>query len=279
MWYSFYVWISFQDFTLSTSSFVKYLQELLKHEVLCQRQFLWDYLHTFRHDHFPHFCLWVHAHWLLWLQTLSLLNDNSVSIPVSYLFLSSIYFCFLPALSLLLASLIILFFFFVKYHLGFITGEKEAINYTLCCPMWWNEQQPCTDQLLTCFKEWSKLVTDYSSVQLLSHIWLFASPWTAAHQPPCTSPTPGVYSNLRPLSWWYYPSISSSIVPFSSCLQSFPASGSFQMNQFFASGGQGIGSFSFSISPSHEYSGLISFRMDWLDLLAVQGTPKSSPTP
>ena len=61
----------------------------------------------------------------------------------------------------------------------------------------------------------------------------------------------------------------------SSCPQSFPASGAFQMSQLFASGGQNIGSFSFSISPSNEYSGLISFRMDWLDLLAVQVTLKS----
>ena len=66
-----------------------------------------------------------------------------------------------------------------------------------------------------------------------------------------------------------------SVVPFSSHLQSFPASGSFQMSQFFVSGGQSIKSFSFSISPSKEYSGLISFRMNWLDLLAVQGTLKS----
>ena len=60
----------------------------------------------------------------------------------------------------------------------------------------------------------------------------------------------------------------------SSCPPSFPASGSFQMSQFFISGGQSW-SFSFSISPSNKYSGLISFRMDWLDLLAVQGTLKS----
>ena len=66
-----------------------------------------------------------------------------------------------------------------------------------------------------------------------------------------------------------------SVVPFSSHLQSFLASGSFQMSQFFVSGGQNIKSFSFSISPSKEYSGLISFRMNWLDLLAVQGTLKS----
>ena len=64
-------------------------------------------------------------------------------------------------------------------------------------------------------------------------------------------------------------------LPSSSCLQSFPASGSFQMSEFFASGGQSIGSFSFNISPSNENPGLISFRTDWLDLLAVQGTLKS----
>ena len=92
---------------------------------------------------------------------------------------------------------------------------------------------------------------------------------------PCPSPTPGVYSNSFPSHWWWHLTISSSDVPFSSCLQSFPASGSFQMSQFFASGGQSIKSFSFSISLSNEYSGLICFRIDWLDLLAVQGTPKS----
>ena len=92
---------------------------------------------------------------------------------------------------------------------------------------------------------------------------------------PCPSPTPGAYSNLCPLSRWCHPTISSSVIPFSSCLQSFPAAGSFPMSQFFASGGQSIGSFSFNISPSNEFSGPISFRMDWLDLLAVQGTPKS----
>ena len=63
--------------------------------------------------------------------------------------------------------------------------------------------------------------------------------------------------------------------PLLSCLQSFPASGSFPMSQLFASGGQSIGVSSFNISPSNEQSGLISFRMDWLDLLAVQGAFKS----
>ena len=60
-------------------------------------------------------------------------------------------------------------------------------------------------------------------------------------RPPCPSPTPGVYSNSCPLSWWCHPIISSTVVPFSSCPQSFPASGSFQMSHFFASGGQSIG--------------------------------------
>ena len=86
-------------------------------------------------------------------------------------------------------------------------------------------------------------------------------------------PTPRVYSNSCPLSQWCHPTISSSVIPFSSCLQSFPASESFQMSQLSASGGHW--SFSFSISPSNEYSGLISFRMRWLDLLEVQGTLKS----
>ena len=63
--------------------------------------------------------------------------------------------------------------------------------------------------------------------------------------------------------------------PFSSCLPSFPASGSFPMSQFFASGGQSIGVSASASALSNEYSGLISFKMEWLDLLAVQGTLKS----
>ena len=91
----------------------------------------------------------------------------------------------------------------------------------------------------------------------------------------CPSPSPGAYSNSCPSRRWCHPAISSSVVSFSSHLQSFPASGSFPMSQFFASGGQKYWSFSFSISPSNEYSRLISFRNDRLDLLAVQGTLKS----
>ena len=69
-------------------------------------------------------------------------------------------------------------------------------------------------------------------------------------RPPCPSPTPGVHPNPCPLSWWCHPTISSSVVTFSSCSQSFPASGSFQMSQLFASGGQSIGvSASKSVPP------------------------------
>jgi len=118
-------------------------------------------------------------------------------------------------------------------------------------------------------------------VKLLSHVWLLATPWTAAHQappsmgfsgqqywsgvplpspfshsvmfsslqphglqhtrPPCPSPTLGVYSNSCPSSRWCHANISSSVVPISSHLQSFPASRSFQISQFFVSGGQSIG--------------------------------------
>ena len=88
-------------------------------------------------------------------------------------------------------------------------------------------------------------------------------------RPSCPSPTPGAYPNSCPLSWWCHPTILSSVIPFSSCLQSFPASGSFPMSQFFSSA-----SALASISPSNKYSGLISFRIDWFDLLAVQGTLK-----
>ena len=70
----------------------------------------------------------------------------------------------------------------------------------------------------------------------------FLQPHGLQHaRPPCPSPTPRAYSNSCPLSLWYHPTISSSVVPFSSCLRSFPASGSFQTSQFFTSGGQSMG--------------------------------------
>ena len=93
---------------------------------------------------------------------------------------------------------------------------------------------------------------------------------------PCPSRSPGVCSNSCPLSWWYHPTISSSVIPFSSCLQSFPASGSFPMSQPSASGGRSIGvSVSASVFSMNVQGWFPLGLTCWLDLLAVQGTLKS----
>ena len=95
-------------------------------------------------------------------------------------------------------------------------------------------------------------------------------------KPPCPSPTPRACSNSCPSSQRCHPTISSSVIPFSSCLKSFPASGSFSRESVLHIRWPKVLEFQLhSISPSNEYSGLISFRMDWLHLLAVQGTLKS----
>ena len=105
----------------------------------------------------------------------------------------------------------------------------------------------------------SILTLDFPTCRTLHSVWFSSvaqsrpTLWPHGLQhtmPPCLSPTPRVYSNSCPLSWWCHPTTSSSIIPFSSHLQSFPASGSFQMSQFFASGGQSIGvSASASVLP------------------------------
>ena len=116
----------------------------------------------------------------------------------------------------------------------------------------------------------------------------FPIPWTYAHfqfssvvhpcltlqphgpqhaRPPCPSPTPGVHSDSCPLSWWRHPAISSSVVPFSSRLQSFPASGSFQMSQFFSLGGQSIGvSASASVLPMNTQDWSLLGWTGWISL-------------
>ena len=123
------------------------------------------------------------------------------------------------------------------------------------------------------------------SFHYLEYLLLFSCPvvqcltlWTHGLQHarlPFTSPFPGICSNSCPLSRCCHSTISFSVVPFSSHLQSFPVSESFPMSQLFISGGQSIGTSASSSSPFSEYSGLISFRIDWFCLLAVQGTLKS----
>ena len=104
-------------------------------------------------------------------------------------------------------------------------------------------------------------------------------PYALQHtRPPCPSPTPGVYPNSCPLSWWCHPTISSSVVPFS-CLQSFPASGSFQMSQLFASGGQSIGvSASTSVFPMNTQDWSPLGWTGWISLKS-RDSQESSPAP
>ena len=99
------------------------------------------------------------------------------------------------------------------------------------------------NQFISIGSLWPIFKISFSSVQFSSSVisdplWLHELQHA---RPLCPSPTPGVYPNSCPLSWWCHPTILSSVVSFSSCPQSFPASGSFQMSQFFASGGQSIG--------------------------------------
>ena len=120
---------------------------------------------------------------------------------------------------------------------------------------------------------------DYSVQLSRSVMSEFLWPHGLQHaRPPCSSPTPGVYSNTCPLSRWCHPPISSSVVPFSSCLQSFPASGSFPVCQFLASGGQSTGVLaSASVLPMNIQDwfplGLTGSHCCWRD------SQESSPTP
>ena len=110
----------------------------------------------------------------------------------------------------------------------------------------WSKKSLPNPKLQTVF---SPCVPFLSSVQLLSRVWLLATPWTTACQASLSITNSWSLPNSSPLSWWCHPTISSSVVPFS-CPQSFPASGSFQMSQLFASGGQSTGvSASTSVLP------------------------------
>ena len=113
-----------------------------------------------------------------------------------------------------------------------------------------------------------------SSLQLLSPVWLYDTPWTAACQASLSITNSWSFLKLSPLSQWDHPTISSSVVPFSSCLQSFPASGSFPMSQLFASGGQSTGaSAPASVLPMNIQDWLVWFPCSPRD------SQESSPTP
>ena len=120
-----------------------------------------------------------------------------------------------------------------------------------------------------------KFPCDFSSVKSLSCDWLLATLWTPCDPMdcstpglPCPSPTPGVYSNTCPLSRWCHPTISSSVIPFSSCLQSFQTSGSFPISQFFTWGGQSIGvSASASVLPMNIQDW---FPLGWTGWISLQ---------
>ena len=110
--------------------------------------------------------------------------------------------------------------------------------------------------------------------QSLSRVWLFnplncSTPGLPVHQP-----TPGVHLNPCPLSWWCHPTISSSVVPFSLPPSIFPSIRVFSNKSTLRIRWPKYWSFSLNISPYNEHPGLISFRMDWLDVLSVQGPLK-----
>ena len=111
-------------------------------------------------------------------------------------------------------------------------------------------------------------VKGISSVQLLSHVQLFATPRTTARQASLSITNSRTCSNSCPSSQGCHPTISSSVIPFSSCLQSFPASGSFPMSQFFTSGGQSIGvSVSASVPPMNIQDW---FPLGWIGWISLQ---------
>ena len=133
---------------------------------------------------------------------------------------------------------------------------------------------PCLCRLCTGTWGWVAWTRRCWAPKSLSSVQFSHSVMSSSLQPHglhCPSPTPRACSNSCPLSWWCHPTISSSVVPFFSCLQSSPSIRVFPNELALRIGWPKYWSFSFSISPSNDYSGFISFRIDWFDLLAVQG--------
>ena len=123
-----------------------------------------------------------------------------------------------------------------------MTGSRSVIVWARS---WRRGMRELSEDKIFCIVTFS--LVQFSCSVVSNSLW----PHGLQHaRPPCPSPTPGACLHSCPSSWWCHPTISSSVVPFSSCLQSFPAPGSFPMHQFFASGGQSIGaSASASVLP------------------------------
>ena len=161
------------------------------------------------------------------------------------------------------------------YSLTFMDGGEETILGSTWYIRWLNS--PVMNWVKKCISNLICAISTYRSRTLFgfgvisrSVVSDSATPWTAARQASLS------ITNSQGLLKTHIRWVSDAMQPSSfSRLQSFPTSGSLPISQFFASGGQSIGNFSFSISPSSEYSGLISLRLDWLDLPAVQGTESS----
>ena len=153
--------------------------------------------------------------------------------------------------------------------------SSSALSYSFA-QIWWSESEMFLPLFAASLVHVHSSVLQFSSVQFsCSVVSDSLRPHESQHaRPPCPSPTPGVHPDSRPLTWWCHPAISSSVVPFSSCPQSLPAS-VFSNESTLRMRWTKYWSFSFSVISSNEHPGLISFRMNWLDLLAVQGTLKS----
>ena len=172
------------------------------------------------------------------------------------------------------------FCFFLRRNCHLILTEvKERYNRNVLVAQYWQLFINRDNSFIILHNHlYTTLYVKFSSVQFSRSVVSDSlRPHELQHaRPPCPSPSPGVHSDSRPSSRWCHPAISSSVVPFSSCPQSLSASESFPMSQLFAWGGQSIGvSVLASFLPKKSLWRLISFRMDWLDLLAVQGTLKS----
>ena len=160
----------------------------------------------------------------------------------------------------------------VTVHSDSGAQENKICHCFHCFPNYlpWSDGNRCYDLCFLNVELCCYFFVIFSSVQFsCSVVSDSLRPHGSQHaRPPCPSPTTRVYPSSRPLSQWWHPTISSSVVPFSSCLQSFPASGSFQMSQLFASGGQSIGvSASTSVLPMNTQDWSLLGWTCWISLL------------